>query len=243
MQVRKSEAAVIDAYKRLQLLGVTHGTGDPLSEQVDVLAQMASSEDVTAYPLVAPFDATIISTNCVVSQRADLNDVLFTLADLSTVRVVGNISEAELGALPSLKNGHVRMTAAAYPKRTFEAKMLYTSPNVDPMTRRVSLVAETQNPDGLLKLGMFVSMHLESANMERVLTVPAAAVVEIEGKKGVFVPGPDSRTFILRNVITGRDSADRVVIKSGIDPGQKVVTQGAFMLKSELLLQNTPEEE
>jgi multidrug efflux pump subunit AcrA (membrane-fusion protein) len=135
------------------------------------------------------------------------------------------------------------MTAAAYPKRTFEATMLYTSPNVDPMTRRVSLVAETQNTEELLKLGMFVNMHLESANIERVLTVPAVAMVEIEGKKGVFVPGQDSRTFILRNVITGRDSADRVVIKTGIEPGQKVVTKGAFMLKSELLLQNTPEEE
>jgi RND family efflux transporter MFP subunit len=181
--------------------------------------------------------------NCVVSQRADLNDVLFTLADLKTVRVVGNISESELGALPALKQGQVRMTAAAYPNRTFEATMLYTSQNVDPTTRRVSLVAETKNPEGLLKLGMFVSMHLESTNIERVLTVPAAAVVEIEGKKGVFVPGHASRTFVLRNVITGRDNADRVVIKSGIDPGQKVVTQGKFMLKSELMFKNTPEEE
>jgi multidrug efflux pump subunit AcrA (membrane-fusion protein) len=48
---------------------------------------------------------------------------------------------------------------------------------------------------------------------------------------------------VLRNVITGRDNADRVVIKSGIDPGQKVVTQGKFMLKSELMFKNTPEEE
>jgi membrane fusion protein, heavy metal efflux system len=242
-QVRKSEAGVIDAFKRLQLLGVNYGPGDPLSEQVDVLTRMVAAEDVTAYPLLAPFDATIISMACVVSQRADLTDVLFTLADLKTVRVVGNISETELGALPALKNGLVRVTAAAYPRRTFEAKMLYTSPNVDPTTRRVSLVAESQNPDGLLKLGMFVSMHLESSNIERVLTVPASAVKEIDGKKGVFVPGHDSRTFVLRTVITGRDSSGRQVIKSGLAPGQKVVTTGAFMLKSELELQNQPKEE
>ena len=78
------------------------------------------------------------------------------------------------------------------------------------------------------------------------LTVPASAVVEIETEKYVFVPagkGADHQNFTLRPVEVGRQSGDRVEIKSGLTEGDQVVASGAFLLKSELILQNEPEEE
>ena len=78
------------------------------------------------------------------------------------------------------------------------------------------------------------------------LTVPADAVVEIETEKYVFVPSgkeADHQKFTLRPVEVGRQYGDRVEIKSGLTEGDKVVASGAFMLKSELILQNEPEEE
>ena len=108
---------------------------------------------------------------------------------------------------------------------------------------------KTPNADGLLKLGMFVRIILDTANEARGLTVPKAAVVEIEGKPGVFVPEtnapkPDGgQTFAFRAVKLGRESGNRQEIASGLAEGETVVSRNAFILKCELILQNETEEE
>ena len=173
-------------------------------------------------------------------------DVLFMLADLRSVWVSAKVSESDVAKLPRLKDGTFRLTATAYPDREFTARLLSVGAMVDPQTRTVPLLAQTDNPDDLLKLGMFVRIMLDSSSSEQVLTVPANAVVEIETEKYVFVPSgkdADHEKFTLRPVEVGRQSGDRVEIKSGLTDGDQVVTSGAFMLKSELILQNEPEEE
>jgi membrane fusion protein, heavy metal efflux system len=240
--LRRAEGAVIDAVKRLQILGVNEGLNDPLvTPEPSVAATIG--DDVTAYPVVAPFAGTILSTSVVPSQRAEPTDVLFTLADLARVRVVANIAEADMGKLPQLREASVSVSAAAYPGRTFEAKMLFSGSMVDATTRRVRLVAEAENRDGLLRLGMFVNVHLSSPSTERVLTVPATALVEIDGREVVFIAAADGRTFEARPVIAGRESAGRRVVTAGLTTRERVVSAGAFMLKSELILQNEPEED
>jgi cobalt-zinc-cadmium efflux system membrane fusion protein len=241
-KVQLAEAAVIDAAQRLRILGV--------SENIDELLAQAGKptdpahEDVVVYRITAAFDGTILTKAAIPSQKAEMNDVLFTLADLSTVWVMANLGESELALLPQLKEGKIRLTAAAYPGRTFEAKLLSVGSVVDPTTRTVPILAETPNPDGILKLGMFVRIVLDSAAVEDALTVPTAAVVEIDGKKGVFIPaGKDGRTFRFEPVKPGRESGERTIILSGISKGETVVSQGAFFLKSELILQNETEED
>jgi membrane fusion protein, heavy metal efflux system len=241
--VRRAEAGVIDAFKRLQILGVHEGPADPLIATANSWSASSINDDITAYPISAPFEGTILSTSVVPSQRAELTDGLFVLADLTTVRVVANIPEADLAQLHNHREGTIRFTAAAYPGRSFEAKMLYTAEMVDPTTRRVRLVAEAANKEGLLRLGMFVQVRLTEPSGERVLTVPTQAVVEIDGRKVVFLAGEDGKTFTLRRVLTGRDSGGRQMITGGLAAGEKVVSSGAFMLKSELILQSEPDEE
>ena len=93
---------------------------------------------------------------------------------------------------------------------------------------------------------MFVRILLDSSAVEEALTVPSSAVVEIDSAKFVFVPaGKDAppRTFTMRPVEAGRQAGDRTVIKAGLRPGEVVVASGAFFLKSELILQNEPEDE
>lgn len=241
-QVRQAEAAVIDAAQRLRILGVSEDVAHLLAHASDAVGD-TSGEDVTAYPIVAPFDGIIIGKSAVPSQKAEMNDVLFTLADLSTVWVIANINESDLRVLPDL-HGSIRLTATAYPGRTFVAKLLSVGAQVDPTTRTVPLLAETPNPDDLLKVGMFIRIVLDGANTERAVTVPTAAVVEIEGRKVVFVPsGKDERTFTVRPVKLGREVGDRQAILAGLANGETVVSSGAFFLKSELILQNETEED
>ena len=244
---RQAEAAVVDAAHRLRILGVLEDIPNLLKhpEQGNLLAV---NEDVTFYEIVAPFDGTIIKkgVSAVPSQKADMNDVLFVLADLRSVWVTANVPESDVAKLPKMQGGTFRVTATSYPGREFQARLLSFGAAVDPQTRTVPLLAQTENLEGLLKPGMFVRILLDSSASEQALTVPAGAVVEKDTLKFVFVPagkGAPPRTFTLKPVEVGRPVGDRLVIRAGLKEGEPVVASGAFFLKSELILQNEPSDE
>ena len=167
-QVRLAESAVTDAAQRLSLLGVPTDPAAAIADAEKALGGPSDVESLTSCPIVAPFDGTIIMRAAVPSQRAEPADVLLALADLSTVRVAANIPESGFSVLPTLKNGPIRLTATAYPGRTFAARTIYVGDQVDPTTRTVALLAETPNADGLLKLGMFVQVAMDSGEAEDV---------------------------------------------------------------------------
>ena len=243
--VRLAEAAVIDAGQRLRILGVAEDIQN-LLDHADLANTLARDEDVTFYRIVAPFDGTIIKKDAVFSQKADLNDVLFVVADLRSVWVTANVTESDVDKLPKIKNGSFRMSATAYPGREFSARLLSVGATVDTQTRTLPVLAQAENAEELFKLGMFVRIHLDSSAVESVLTVPAAAAVEIEGQNVVFVPAkksPENRSFSPRPVELGPLTGDRVVVKAGLKAGEQVVAAGGFLLKSELILQNQGDEE
>jgi multidrug efflux pump subunit AcrA (membrane-fusion protein) len=243
--VRDAEGAVIDAAQRLRILGVPYDIAALLSPS-NAPRVTSVDEDITAYQIVAPRDGTIIAKSAlaVASQKADMNDSLFTLADLSTVWVTANVPESDFDKLTAFRQGTIHLTAAAYPGRTFKATLLSTGSVVDQATRTVPLLAETPNPGDMLKLGMFVRIVLDTEIKEDALTVPSSAVVEIEGRPGVFVPsGDDGRTYTFRPIKPGREAGNRRVVLSGVQKGEPVVYSGAFILKSELILQNQTEDE
>jgi RND family efflux transporter MFP subunit len=219
-----------------------------LLDHADQAATLARDEDVTFYRIVAPFDGTIIQkTNYAVpSQRADTTDVFFVVADLRSVWVKANVSESDVDKIPQVKGGTIRFSATAYPHQDFSAKLLSVGAVVDSQTRKLPILAETENLDDRLKVGMFVRIILDSSASESALTVPTSAVVEIENVRCVFIPAgksADGGIFSVRPVEAGRQSGDRLVIKAGLKPGDEVVATGAFLLKSELILQNQDDEE
>jgi RND family efflux transporter MFP subunit len=238
--LKLAESAVVDAGQRLRILGVDEDI-KRLLDHAEEAETAAREEDVTAYRIVAPFDGTIITRSAVPSQRADLVDPLFVLADMDDVWVTANIPESDLAQIPSMTGGTVRFTETAYPGRVFEAELLSVGAILDPMTRTVPLLARAANPDGMHRPGMFARILFDGPTSEPVLTIPASALVEIEGRPGVFRPeegDDDAKTFVLHGVETGRVVGDRVVVKSGLAAGDRVVSRGAFILKSELILQN-----
>ncbi len=243
--VQLAEHAVVDAAQRLRILGIEEKIQYLLDHAGDA-SRIAREEDVMFYRIVAPFDGTIITKSAVRSKRADPTEPLFVLADLRSVWVTANVSESDLGKISQIRDGSFRLSATAYPDREFSARLLSVGARVDPQTRTVPILAQTDNPDGRFWLGMFARIHLDSSATECVLTVPAAAVVDIEGERFVFTPtgkGKDDQTFTLMPVEAGRPAGDRIVIKGGLKEGDQVVSSGAFLLKSELILQNQVDEE
>ena len=244
--LKLAESAVVDAGQRLRILGVDEDIQE-LLDHADQAQEVAKDEDVTAYRIVAPFDGTIITKSAVPSQRADLIDMLFVLADLSDVWVTANIPESDLAKIPTIEGGVVRITATAFPTRIFEAKVLSVGAMLDPTTRTVPLLAKTGNADGLLRPGMFARILFDGPSTEPALTIPTSALVDLEGQAGVFQPvdasTAEGSAYALKPVKTGREVGDRVVVESGLREGDPVVSKGAFVLKSELILQNEADED
>jgi RND family efflux transporter MFP subunit len=248
-RLRRAESDVIDAAQRLRILGVSENIRELLNH-ADRANELAMDEDVTIYQIKCPFDGTVVKKDVVRSQRAEPTDILFTVADLKTVWVTANIAESDVAKVPKIKGGSIRLTATTYGSRVFPATLLSVGAMVDPQTRTVPLLAQTDNPEGLLKLGMFVRILLDSPTTERTLTVSHGAVKVIEGKNGVFIPAAtaageptDRHSFTFKPIQIGRELGDRVVVKSGLKEGEMVVAGGADILKAELELQNTKEED
>jgi cobalt-zinc-cadmium efflux system membrane fusion protein len=242
-QVRAAEASVIDAAQRLRILGVSEDMVKALAPGAVPATTPKEYEDVTAYPIVAPFDGTITARTVVPSQRAEPIDSLFVLADLSTVRVTADVPESRIGLLPRIGTPRVRITAEALKGKTFDASVIYVGKEVDPTTRSVALLAEMPNVDELFFPGMFVQINFDTPQKVDAVTVPAGAVIEIDGKAGVFRAGKEDRMYTFNPVVAGRTAEGRRVIESGLKEGDEVVVNGAFVLKSELVLQNEKEED
>ena len=242
-QARNAEEMVIDAAEHLRILGVDEDIANLLAHP-ESAADLPTDFNLSSYPIVAPLDGTIVSTTATRSSLVAVIDPLFVIADLSRVYTVANIPESDFAMLPSLVGGKIRLTAEAYPDRSFDAKMLYTGAEVDPVTRTVRLVAEADNLDGLLKLGMFARIALDANLTESATVVPPSALVVFDGVPTLFQPAPSQpRTFTRHPVKLGRATPEGQIVTSGIKAGDKIVVAGSFLLKSELILQNETDED
>jgi len=243
--LKLAESAVVDAAHRLRILGVDEDV-QSLLDHADQVDETQRDDDITVYQIVAPFDGTIITKTVVPSQQVLPTDSLMSLADLSSVWITANVAESDLVKVPGVAGGSIRFTTTAYPQRDFEAKLLSVGAQVDPLTRTVPIRAQTENADGALRPGMFTRILFDGPVSEPSLTVPAGSVVWVEGRPGVFRPegsDPEHPAYVLRPVEIGRQVDGRTVVKSGLKEGDEVVVAGAFVLKSELILQNSPDDD
>ena len=112
---------------------------------------------------------------------------------------------------------------------------------INPATRRVIVRCEVANADGRLKPGMFARVLIEGAATAPRVRIPMDAVQDIGERRVVFMPGGEGK-YVPRDVETGEERAGRVEIRRGLAPGDRVVTRGAFLLKSQLLASPEGEE-
>jgi len=128
------------------------------------------------------------------------------------------------------------LTTPAYPNLTLRGRVTYIDPRVDPQTRTAKVRVEVPNPDGRLRLGMYVTVSFTTRGREQAVVVPRTAVQTIGDRHVVFVPAKDEEgKFIQRPVQVGRLIGDSYTILDGLQPGEVVVTEGSFFLRAESL--------
>jgi cobalt-zinc-cadmium efflux system membrane fusion protein len=158
----------------------------------------------------------------------------YAVADLFTMWMLANVIETDA---PAYKLGQqVEVTVPAYPDKVFKGHVTALGAMIDPNTHRQLVRSEIEDPEHLLRSGMFASFVIHVGNPVRSLAVPAEGVVrEGDGTMTVWVT-KDSRHFVKRTVKTGLQQDGWTQILTGISPDETVVTDGAVFLSNKLLL-------
>ncbi len=189
----------------------------------------------------SPSSGTVLSRTVNAGEVIMTGKELFRVADLSTVWVVGQIYESNFATVrvgtPAV------ITAPAYPGKTFSGRVSYIDPRVEPQMRTAQVRIEVGNPGEMLKLGMFVDISLGGTALaatsgQPVVTVPSVAVQMIGAKPVVYVTTDQSGVFAQREVSTGTEANGFTPVYSGLSGGEKVVTDGSFLLRAESLKVN-----
>lgn len=188
-------------------------------------------------PVLAPQDGTVIEMHVDPGETLTAGKEVLTIADLSTVWVWLSLYERDLARLlDENKKGavRVRVTTLAFPGRTFDGAVDLIGATVDEGDRTVKVRATLKNAEALLRPGMFCAATAVFETSEQVLAVPKEALMTDEGKSFVFRMVRDG--FALRtDVEVGRTFADGVEVTSGLAEGDRIVTEGAFVCKSDVL--------
>lgn len=212
------------------LLGYADVTGDELTGE----------QALSRLEIRAPIDGTVESRGYSSNERVARGDSLIVLANTRQLTVEASIREGDWDAVDLQPGTVVNVLVPALQNRTFEAQVSYFGRQVETETNAIPLVATIDNQDGLLRPGMFVRVTLPAGERRQALSVKPESVMQHEGREFVFVDLQDGR-FQRVDVALGLASADWIEVTAGLSGGQPVVTRGAFLLKSELLLQGEGE--
>jgi RND family efflux transporter MFP subunit len=158
---------------------------------------------------------------------AGANTAIISVVDIGKVRMVANLVEKDFKRVE--RGAPAEVEVDAFPGEKFMGAVSRVSPVFDPATRTATMEIEVPNPGYRLKPGMYARVKLVTGRNENALTVPRAAVVDIEGKRGVYVMEQDTARF--KPVQTGLIDTERVEILNGITEGMRVVTTGAVALR------------
>lgn len=154
---------------------------------------------------------------------------LYTVSDLSNVWLNADIFEYEV---PFVTVGqHAEMQLSYYPGKTWNGRVSYIYPTVDPTTRTVKVRMEFPNPDFQLKPQMFADVELKISYGNQIV-VPQEAVLDSGKEQRVFVAKGDGY-FEPRHITTGAKLDGKVVVLSGLKAGETVVSSGNFLIDSE----------
>jgi cobalt-zinc-cadmium efflux system membrane fusion protein len=228
--VHASHATEVEAARqRLLLLGLSRRQVDALTQPRQVMADVV---------LPAPIDGVITGRSANLGQVVGMGEELFVVTDLSDVWVVGDLYEQDF---PRVRVGsEATITTPAYPELRLQGRVSYIDPRVDRGTRTAKVRVEIPNPNGQLRLGMYMTMVFSTASGAPVVVVPRAAVQTIGGRQVVFVAVPDEEgKFVQRTVKLGPLAGEAYTVLQGLQLGEVVVTEGSFFLRAESL-RNAP---
>lgn len=225
VQEAEAEAATAEANLRaartaLRAFGILADTLDTVGET-----------DTSRFQLRSPIAGTVIERNVVRGQVADPSRPLFRIADLAQLWLITHAFERD--AVRVKPGTAARVTLSALPGQTFPGMVTLVGSQVDADSRTIPIRINLMNRDGLFRPGMSATAAvLLGDETSTLLAIPAASLQRLQKGWCVFLPRGEDR-FEIRPVGRGRDLGGEIEIISGLQAGETVVVEGAFLLKAE----------
>ena len=222
-ELEEARLAVAAARQKLTLLGFAAADLDRLA---------VSGEAASRLEVRSPFAGTVLEVAAVLGEVAAPDRPLFEVADVAQMRVAIDVYEADLPKIE--KDQRVTFTVEGMPGKRFVGKVVTVGGAVDERTRTLKVLADVKNLQGLLRAHMFGRAEVQVKPSEPKLLVPRDAVQTDGDCHFVFV-SPSNNVFRTRQVELGTPYQGGFEILGGLAVGDKVVTTGSFMLKTEVL--------
>lgn len=196
-----------------------------------------SKKPTTRIDILSPTSGYIISKSIIEGGHVKPGQTLLQIADIKNVWILGDIYEYEL---PLIKLGqNVTITSQSFPDRYYSGTIAYIYPNLNLQTRSVKIRIELENPEEILKPGMFTNIQIE-VDMGIHLAIPESAVLNSGVRKVVFV-SKGNGIFIPNEVELGSLVNGYYPVRKGLAKGDVVVRSANFFLDSESQLTATME--
>lgn len=178
----------------------------------------------------APMDGTVLEKQAIEGLKFSPGDRLYRLVDLSRVWMIAEVFEQDLARIAVGQNAKIKM--AVFENRTFEGKVGFIYPDINPATRTTKIRIELANPDTALRTDMYGEVELESSRNEPVLAVPTSALLN-NGQSKVVLLERGEGLYQPRMVKTGLIDNGYAEILEGLSEGDRVVTGASFLIDAE----------
>jgi RND family efflux transporter MFP subunit len=200
---------------------------DMTAADIDELQRTGRAAETITFR--SPVSGVILEKPAVRGMRVMAGQMLYRIADLSTLWVEAEVYETDL---PRVRTGtRASVTLQGYPDRPFAGRITYIYPSVTEQTRTVRVRMVLPNPEGILKPNMLATVTLQTPQ-SNALVLPADALVDTGRQQLVFIAQGDGR-FTPKDVRIGRRSSGEVEVLSGLKEGDEVAASATFFLDSE----------
>jgi Cu(I)/Ag(I) efflux system membrane fusion protein len=201
---------------------------DISEEQIKVLAGGGEAKRTLTFR--SPAGGVVLEKKAVAGMRFMPGEMLYQIADLSSVWVLADVFERDIGLLRTGQK--VKVTINAYPEKSFSGTIAYIYPTLRAETRTIPVRIELANPGGLLKPAMYASVELAVGGRDKVLTVPLSAVID-SGTRQIVLLQKGAGRFEPREVKLGAHSDEYVEVREGVAAGDAVVVAANFLIDAE----------
>ncbi|MTI41427.1 efflux RND transporter periplasmic adaptor subunit [Fulvivirga lutimaris] len=232
-KIKESQPALFESAKqKLKNWKLTDG-------QIEKL--VSSGVIQNAFPIKADKSGYVFERKVNQGDHVKMGQELFMTSDLSSVWVLFEVYEQDLSKVNIGQNLKFSVTAA--PSQTFEGKITFISPLIDPKTRTASVRVEAKNTNGMLKPEMLASARLQlvGSNSESI-QISKSAVLWTGERSVVYEKVEDNNglSFVMREVTLGQQIGDYYVVTEGLEAGQEIAVNGTFSIDAAAQLAGKP---
>jgi RND family efflux transporter MFP subunit len=183
-------------------------------------------------PVLAPISGVLAQVHAAPGSYVAEGETLFHIVNLDRLWLEARIAEADIGRLQQPEGAWFTLEGFAQTFDTFElnGSLVALGGVIDAASRTVPLIFAFDNPDHRLRSGMFANVRVFTGESQAGLAVPRSALFDDGGEEVVYVM-LGGETFQRRRVRLGIDEADWVQVLSGVAPGERVVSKGAYLLR------------